>query len=224
MAIPTSRPPIPASSSPSTSTTRCSRSPWPRCRRSSACRRWCGCRWPRPAWRAWPTCAAGAAGHLAAPPLRFAECEHDDATRVVVIDHGQPVGFVVDRVASVVSVERADRGVDTIRGTVDTDLLTGMIKADDGHAMIMVLDVAKLIGREFADIAHATRSATVSAGVTGHAGTDPDEDATATSCSWSASRSPARNTPSRSSRCRRSCRCPSGSSRCPTRRPTCWAS
>jgi len=31
--------------------------------------------------------------------------DHDDATRAVVINLGQPLGFVVDRVASVLSVE-----------------------------------------------------------------------------------------------------------------------
>ena len=37
----------------------------------------------------------------------FEERPYDDSTRAVVIDLGQPLGFVVDRVASVVSVDRA---------------------------------------------------------------------------------------------------------------------
>ncbi|MGS0756630.1 chemotaxis protein CheW, partial [Roseateles sp. GG27B] len=37
----------------------------------------------------------------------FAEQEADDATRAVIVDVGQPLGFVVDRVASVVGVEPA---------------------------------------------------------------------------------------------------------------------
>jgi purine-binding chemotaxis protein CheW len=36
----------------------------------------------------------------------FSEQEHDDSTRALVIDFGQPLGFVVDRVASVVGVEQ----------------------------------------------------------------------------------------------------------------------
>jgi len=36
----------------------------------------------------------------------FEELEHDDSTRAVVVDIGQPLGFVVDRVASVVGVEQ----------------------------------------------------------------------------------------------------------------------
>ncbi|MDO9142126.1 MAG: chemotaxis protein CheW, partial [Methylobacter sp.] len=35
----------------------------------------------------------------------FGDQEYDDSTRAVVIDLGQPLGFVVDRVASVVGVE-----------------------------------------------------------------------------------------------------------------------
>jgi purine-binding chemotaxis protein CheW len=75
---------------------------------------------------------------------------HDDATRVVILDQGRPVGLVVDRVANVVSVE-ADRieAVDTIQGTVDTDLMTGMIKASDGKSMVMILDAGKVVAREF---------------------------------------------------------------------------
>jgi purine-binding chemotaxis protein CheW len=90
----------------------------------------------------------------------LAEPAHDDATRAVVVDVGQPLGFVVDRVASVVGVEPGQiEDVSAIRSTVDTDLLCGLIKNVGGHAMIMVLDFEKLIAREFAQIAGITRSA-----------------------------------------------------------------
>ncbi len=83
----------------------------------------------------------------------FAEQEYNDATRAIVIDLGQPLGFVVDTVASVVEVETSKiENVNSISGTVDTDLLTGLIKDVGGHAMIMVLDFAKLIANEFAEI------------------------------------------------------------------------
>lgn len=86
---------------------------------------------------------------------------HDDATRALVIDIGQPLGFVVDRVASVVGVEPSRiEEVGSIKGTVDTDLLSGLIKDVGGHAMIMVLDFARLIEREFAEMAQATRTTT----------------------------------------------------------------
>lgn len=84
----------------------------------------------------------------------FADQEHDDATRAVVVDFGQPLGFVVDRVASVVGVEPSQiEDVGALRSTVNTDLLSGLIKDVGGHAMIMVLDFEKLIQREFANIA-----------------------------------------------------------------------
>ena len=84
----------------------------------------------------------------------FDECDYNDSTRAIVIDLGQPLGFVVDRVASVVGVEPGKiEGVDSIRSTVNTELLSGLIKDVGGHAMIMVLDFAKLIAQEFAEIA-----------------------------------------------------------------------
>jgi purine-binding chemotaxis protein CheW len=88
----------------------------------------------------------------------FPELEQYDANRAVVVDVGQPLGFVVDRVASVVGVEPSQiEDVSTIRSTVDTDLLSGLIKGVGGHDMIMVLDFEKLIAREFANIAGITK-------------------------------------------------------------------
>jgi purine-binding chemotaxis protein CheW len=76
--------------------------------------------------------------------------EHDDATRVVVLDQGRPVGLVVDRMANVVTVEseRIESAV-SIQGTVDTDMMTGMIKTNDGKSMVMILDAGKVVAREF---------------------------------------------------------------------------
>jgi purine-binding chemotaxis protein CheW len=108
----------------------------------------------------------------------FAERASDDATRAVVIDVGQPLGFVVDRVASVIGVEPAQiEDVGAIRSTVDTDLLSGLIKGAGGHAMIMVLDFEKLIAREFAHIAAGARQALTAGGMTGAAGLADEQDA-----------------------------------------------
>ena len=86
----------------------------------------------------------------------FPEQDADDATRAVIVDVGQPLGFVVDRVASVVGVEPSQiEDVGAIRSAVDTDLLSGIIKGVGGHAMIMVLNFEKLIQREFAHIVAA---------------------------------------------------------------------
>lgn len=107
-----------------------------------------------------------------------AERDNDDATRAVVIDIGQPLGFVVDRVASVVGVEpgRID-GVGSIRGTVNTELLSGLLKDVSGHPMVMVLDFAKLIAAEFADIAALANSSGAERLVSQHAADASQEKA-----------------------------------------------
>lgn len=103
----------------------------------------------------------------------FEEREYDDATRAVVIDLGQPLGFVVDRVASVVDVERSRiESVGSIKATVSTDLLSGLLKDVGGHKMIMVLDFSKLVASQFAaitmanhhDPAHSLAASTEAAG------------------------------------------------------------
>lgn len=68
---------------------------------------------------------------------------HDDSTRVVVMNNGKPVGFVVDCMARVVTAEpREIEIIDGIRATVDSDLLEGIIRRPD--AMILILDTSKL--------------------------------------------------------------------------------
>jgi purine-binding chemotaxis protein CheW len=96
----------------------------------------------------------------------FEERDYDDSTRAVVIDLGQPMGFVVDRVASVVGVEPSKiEDVDALRSTVNTELLSGLLKDVGGHQMIMVLDFEKLIANEFSALTHtATRDNLSSAG------------------------------------------------------------
>ena len=80
----------------------------------------------------------------------LAEREKDDATRAVVINTGTPLGFVVDRVASVVSVEqRQIESVESIASTVRSDLLTGVVRRGENEPMIMVLDFDRLIANEF---------------------------------------------------------------------------
>jgi purine-binding chemotaxis protein CheW len=81
----------------------------------------------------------------------FEERAYDDATRAVVIDQGQPLGFVVDRVVSVVGVDpRHIEDTGAIRATVNTELISGLLKDVGGYPMIMVLNFAKLISNEFA--------------------------------------------------------------------------
>jgi purine-binding chemotaxis protein CheW len=84
---------------------------------------------------------------------------HDDATRVVVLDQGRPVGLVVDRMANVISVE-ADRIEETagLQAGIATDLLSGMIKGADGRSMMMILDATQLVRRELRDIVARTEA------------------------------------------------------------------
>jgi purine-binding chemotaxis protein CheW len=110
----------------------------------------------------------------------FPELEHDDATRALVIDVGQPLGFVVDRVSSVVGVDASHiEDVGKLRGTMNTELLSGLIKDVGGHAMIMVLDFAKAIEREFSQIAAISRNSgaagAVEAGAQGEEEDSSDE-------------------------------------------------
>ena len=80
----------------------------------------------------------------------FEERSYDDSTRAVVIDLGQPLGFVVDRVSSVVSVDRSQiESPGAIKSTVNTELLSGLLKDVGGHKMIMVLDFGRLIATQF---------------------------------------------------------------------------
>ncbi len=105
----------------------------------------------------------------------FEERDYDDSTRAVVIDLGQPLGFVVDRVASVVGVDaRQIEPPGAITATINTKLLSGLLKDVGGHKMIMVLDFGKLIAGEFSDIAAVTHASTA---VATEAAGKPDAEA-----------------------------------------------
>lgn len=108
----------------------------------------------------------------------FADAAQDDATRAIVIDLGQPLGFLVDRVASVIDVEPARiEDVEQIRGTVDSELLCGVLKEIGGFAMVMVLDFARLIAQEFAEIAALTKvSSAAAAALTGVPAAGDDDE------------------------------------------------
>jgi purine-binding chemotaxis protein CheW len=103
----------------------------------------------------------------------YPERDYDDATRAVVIDLGQPLGFVVDRVASVVGVDvRNIEDASGMNATVRSDLVSGLLKNVGGHAMVMVLDFERLIADQFTQ-ATAARAAL---GGTGAAAGMPSAD------------------------------------------------
>ncbi|MYM39200.1 chemotaxis protein CheW [Duganella qianjiadongensis] len=96
--------------------------------------------------------------------LGLAEHDYDDSARAIVIGYGQQMGFVVDRVASVVGVDSSQiEGVAGIEASVSTDLLSGLLKDVAGHPMIMVLDFERLMAQEFAPTALAGRTQASSA-------------------------------------------------------------
>jgi purine-binding chemotaxis protein CheW len=109
------------------------------------------------------------------------EQPHDDSTRALVINLGQPLGFVVDRVASVVSVEPSQiESADAIRSVVAGEYLTGVIKqtgADGKPEMLLTLDFEKLVDGQFAGVG-AGRSGYEGNGGAGDARMDePADDA-----------------------------------------------
>lgn len=90
---------------------------------------------------------------------------NDDSTRALVINIGQPLGFVVDHVASVVSVEPTQiETADSIQSIVSAEYLTGVIKrqaADGSTQLLLTLDFEHLVQGEFSTVG---RSAKASAG------------------------------------------------------------
>lgn len=91
------------------------------------------------------------------------ERAHDDATRALVINLGQPLGFVVDRVASVVSIEPGDiEPARSIQSVVRAEYLTGVINranADGSRQLMLVLDFQRLVDDQFAGMGGATQVA-----------------------------------------------------------------
>ncbi|HWS32587.1 MAG TPA: chemotaxis protein CheW [Actinoplanes sp.] len=78
---------------------------------------------------------------------------HDETTRVIVVDGGVPLGFVVDRVSSVVSIDPHQiESAGAVQATVNSDVLVGVIKSGEGE-MTTVLDVDRLIGSQFTRLA-----------------------------------------------------------------------
>jgi len=86
----------------------------------------------------------------------MSETASDDSTRVVVMNAGTPIGYIVDRMDRVISADAGDvESVDRIRATVDTELLSGVVKRSDG--MVMILDTTKLLQSKDAHVAKKDR-------------------------------------------------------------------
>ncbi|GIF18400.1 hypothetical protein Ate02nite_11300 [Paractinoplanes tereljensis] len=78
----------------------------------------------------------------------------DETSRVIVLDGRVPLGFVVDRVAGVLSIDPAEV---RMPATVDAQVLVGVIQ--DGGSMTSVLNVDRLVGERVAEVADAVEKA-----------------------------------------------------------------
>lgn len=80
----------------------------------------------------------------------YGALEHDDSTRALVIDFGSPLGFVVDKVSSVISVEPHQiEYAESFPSAIDSKFLTGVIRTSGEKTMIMILNFKQLITDEF---------------------------------------------------------------------------
>lgn len=99
--------------------------------------------------------------------------ETSDATRALVIHIGQPLGFVVDHVASVIHAsEQQVESAQSLRSVVDAELLTGVIRKprDEGHDdLLLVLDFNRLVQNHFRTTALRGEAAAQTAGAPGSA-------------------------------------------------------
>ena len=81
------------------------------------------------------------------------EKKNDESARALVVEIGQPMGFVVDRVCNVIQVDQDQiEGVIGIEENVDKEVLRGVIKNVSGFPMVMILDFPKIMEREFVAI------------------------------------------------------------------------
>jgi len=82
-----------------------------------------------------------------------AQEEVDELNRVIVVDFGQMVGFLVDKVASVINVDESKiESSSDIKSIVKSEFLKGVIKNIAGFNMIMMFDIEKIIQREFPEV------------------------------------------------------------------------
>ena len=85
--------------------------------------------------------------------LGHSDAPLDETTRVIVVDRGTPVGFVVDQIDNLETrpadrLEKADAGA----GSVDPHLLEGVIKGAEFDTTIKILNPERLLREEFAQL------------------------------------------------------------------------
>ena len=152
--------------------------------------------------------------------LGFPGASADDATRVIVIDRGAPVGFLVDRIEDLLAlstdrIEKDDAGA----GFIDPDLLEGVIKGAEGDSTIKILNPERLLRDEFAALSASAPRAPTGVLVS-QRGRRRSRNSRYRS---SASSLGSRNTRCRSIAYERSFRCRSMCRRWRAPKPPCWA-
>ncbi|BAU22817.1 chemotaxis protein CheW [Caldimicrobium thiodismutans] len=81
------------------------------------------------------------------------EKEIDDSSRVIVVDFGETLGFLVDRVASVIEVDKSKiEETSDVQSIVKSEFLKGVIKDIAGFNMVMILNIDKIFEREFSEL------------------------------------------------------------------------
>jgi purine-binding chemotaxis protein CheW len=82
--------------------------------------------------------------------LRFADAPRGESARVIVLDRGFPIGFMVDGMASLVSVaaNQVERP-DSAASETDASMLRGVFRSADGASAIRILDADALLRRDF---------------------------------------------------------------------------
>jgi purine-binding chemotaxis protein CheW len=88
--------------------------------------------------------------------LSFPDAPPDEAARVIVIDRGTPVGFVVDRIVSLDTVPSGGIANDSAgAGRLNPDVLDGVVKGKEGEDGIKLLNPDRLLRDEFSKLGAA---------------------------------------------------------------------
>lgn len=83
----------------------------------------------------------------------LSEKEIDEASRVIVVNLGQTMGFLVDRVLSVINVEETQiEDSSQIQSIVKSEFLKGVIKDSNQQTMVMIVNIEKVIKSEFEEV------------------------------------------------------------------------
>jgi purine-binding chemotaxis protein CheW len=98
--------------------------------------------------------------------LNLPDAATGDATRVIVLDGGAPVGFVVDRVEQLLTLPAGRSGKDDAgAGAVDPELLDGIVKGGEGESTTKILNPERLLRGQFAQLGVAAPAASTRAAI-----------------------------------------------------------